>query len=40
MICLQNIANVLALDKPAAFDISPKFKPLSLGFDEAADLVE
>ena len=40
MVFLQNIANVLALDQPATFDISAKFKPLSLAFDEAADLVE
>ena len=30
----------MALDQPAAFDISSKFKPLSLAFDEAADLIE
>ena len=29
----------MSLDQPAAFDIA-KFKPLSLTFDEAADLVE
>ena len=30
----------MALDQPAAFDISAKFKPLSLAFDETADLAE
>ena len=39
MVFLSNIANVLALDQAAAFDISAKFQPLSLAFNEAADLV-
>ena len=30
----------MALDQPASFDICAKFKPLSLAFDEDADLVE
>ena len=34
------MANVLALDQPAVFDISAKFKRFLLAFDEAADLVE